>query len=152
MPPNASPNTHTTRPQPTLTPPAALDQYPRGATRRNTPTPIWIHTVAAAADTGWFDQVVHPARGGACRRSDDGPRQAEWHRSLDLEQAVEDPDDPEGDPEHPASRRLRIGLRLHDGGIQGAGSRRPPETDRSDGIPCQRQDDQEQHDEEELVQ
>src|ERR1039458_236958 len=60
MPPKASPNTHTTRPQPTLAPPATRDQYPLGATSRKTPRPIWIHTVAAAADTGRFDQMVAP--------------------------------------------------------------------------------------------
>src|SRR5664280_2833089 len=25
------------------------------------PTPTWIHTVAAAAETGWLDQMVAPA-------------------------------------------------------------------------------------------
>src|SRR5262249_5830538 len=60
MPPNDSPNTHTTRPQATLATPASLDQVPRAATRSQAPMPSWIQTLAAAAWTGWYDQAVPP--------------------------------------------------------------------------------------------
>jgi len=52
IPPNDSPNTHTTRPQPTLTSPARRDIAPRGAARIQMPIPTWIHTAAAAACIG----------------------------------------------------------------------------------------------------
>ena len=41
------------RPQAQLATPASRDQSPRGATSKNSPIPTWIHTVAAAAATGW---------------------------------------------------------------------------------------------------
>ena len=52
IPPNDSPNTHTTSPQATLASPASLDHGPRAATTSQAPIPTWIHTVAAPAVTG----------------------------------------------------------------------------------------------------
>ena len=53
MPPKDSPNTQTTRPHPTLASPPRRD-HARGERRATTgPMPIWIHTAAAAACTGW---------------------------------------------------------------------------------------------------
>ena len=52
MPPNASPKTHTARPQPTLASPPSRDQGPRAAVRSQIPIPTWIQTAAAAALTG----------------------------------------------------------------------------------------------------
>src|SRR5579862_6272262 len=60
IPPNDSPNTHTTRPQPTLATPASLDHVPRAATSSQAPIPTWIHTEAAPAWMGWNDQLVPP--------------------------------------------------------------------------------------------
>jgi hypothetical protein len=53
MPPKASPNTQTTRPQPTLASPASRDHDPWGAAISQTPIPIWIQTAAAPAWIGW---------------------------------------------------------------------------------------------------
>jgi hypothetical protein len=53
MPPNASPNTQTTRAQPTLASPASRDHVPRGAVISKTPIPIWIQTADAPAWIGW---------------------------------------------------------------------------------------------------
>ena len=53
MPPNDSPNTHTTSPHPTLASPAARDHQPRSATISHRPIPAWIHTAEAPAWTGW---------------------------------------------------------------------------------------------------
>ena len=52
MPPKDSPNTQTTRPQPTLASPASRDSGPRAATSSQTPIPTWIHTAAAPACIG----------------------------------------------------------------------------------------------------
>ena len=52
MPPKASPNTHTTRPQPTLASPASRDSGPRDATISQRPMPTWIHTAEAPACIG----------------------------------------------------------------------------------------------------
>ena len=52
MPPNASPKTHTARPQPTLASPPSRDQGPRAAVSSQIPIPTWIQTAAAAALTG----------------------------------------------------------------------------------------------------
>ena len=65
MPPNASPNAQTTRPQPTLVSPASLDHGPRRAVISQTPIPIWIQTAAAPAWIGWYDQLV-PAQFTRC--------------------------------------------------------------------------------------
>ena len=53
MPPNASPNTQTTRPQPMLASAASRDHHPRGAVISKTPIPIWIQTAEAPALIGW---------------------------------------------------------------------------------------------------
>ena len=71
MAPKASPNTHTTRPQPTLAKPASRDQRPRGATSSQIPMPSWIHTAAAAASTGWSDQMVTPLLTRCCTHEGD---------------------------------------------------------------------------------
>ena len=52
IPPNDSPNTHTTSPQPTLASPASRDSGPRAATSSQMPIPTWIHTEAAPACIG----------------------------------------------------------------------------------------------------
>ena len=53
IPPNDSPNTHTTSPQATAASPASLDHVPCAATSSQTPIPVWIHTEAAPAVMGW---------------------------------------------------------------------------------------------------
>ena len=58
MPPKDSPNTHTTRPQPTLTRPASRDSGPRAAASSHMPMPTWIHTAEAPACIGWYDHAV----------------------------------------------------------------------------------------------
>ncbi len=60
MPPNASPNTQTSRPQAKLAAPAARDHQPRWAASIQTPMPNCSHTAAAAAWIGWNDQTVAP--------------------------------------------------------------------------------------------
>ena len=52
MPPKDSPNTQTTRPQPTLASPASRDSGPRAAASSQTPIPTWIHTADAPACIG----------------------------------------------------------------------------------------------------
>ena len=52
IPPNDSPNTHTTSPQPTLASPASRDSRPRAAASSQMPIPTWIHTEAAPACIG----------------------------------------------------------------------------------------------------
>ena len=77
--------------------------------------PTWIHTEAAAAVTGWLDQMVPPTltrcwtqRGELCAVGcDDLGRQAAWHLRLGLQDAVEQPQQPEADPQHPAAPRAR---------------------------------------------
>src|SRR6266478_8719277 len=59
-PPNDSPNTHTTSPQPTAAAPASRDHGPRAATMSQAPIPTSIQTVAAPAWMGWYDQMVPP--------------------------------------------------------------------------------------------
>ena len=73
IPPKDSPHAHTTSPQARLASPAARDHRPRGAASSHIPIPAWIQTEAAAAVTGWSDQMVPPAltrswtqRGEAC--------------------------------------------------------------------------------------
>ena len=53
IPPNASPNAQTIRPQPTPASPASRADQPRTARSIQSPMPTWIHTDAAAACTGW---------------------------------------------------------------------------------------------------
>src|SRR5215472_19381012 len=64
-PPNASPNTQTTSPQPALARPPSRDGQPDGAAISHAPIPNWIQTVAAPACTGWKDQLV-PAQFTRC--------------------------------------------------------------------------------------
>ena len=52
IPPNDSPKTQTTRPQPTLASPASRDSRPRGAASIQMPIPTWIHTADAPACIG----------------------------------------------------------------------------------------------------
>ena len=94
--------------------PPSRDHRPRGATSSQRPSPTWIQTVAAAAWTGWSDQMVTPlltrcwTQPGdvAGRRLDHARRQPEGHGRLDLQQPVEDPEGAEADPEDPPRRRL----------------------------------------------
>ena len=69
MPPNASPKTQTTSPQPALTSPAERDHAPRGATSSQTPMPSWIQTAEAAAVIGWLDHRVTPTLTTCCTQS-----------------------------------------------------------------------------------
>ena len=50
--PKASPNTQTTRPQPTLASPASRESGPRAASIIHRPSPTWIHTAEAPACIG----------------------------------------------------------------------------------------------------
>ncbi len=68
-PPKDSPNTHTSSPQPAPASPPRRDQRPRGATSSHRPRPTWIHTVAAAASTGWLFQIVTPLFTRCCTHS-----------------------------------------------------------------------------------
>jgi hypothetical protein len=52
MPPKDSPNTQTTRPQPTLASPASRHSGPRAAASSHKPIPTWIHTAEAPACSG----------------------------------------------------------------------------------------------------
>ena len=52
IPPNDSPKTQTTSPQPRLLNPANRDQFRRARTSSQTPIPTWIHTAAAPAGMG----------------------------------------------------------------------------------------------------
>ena len=52
IPPNDSPNTHTTSPHPALASPASRDSGPRAAASIQMPIPTWIHTAAAPACSG----------------------------------------------------------------------------------------------------
>jgi hypothetical protein len=65
MPPKASPNTQTSRPQATLASPASRDHDPRCAAISQTPIPIWIQTAEAPAWIGWYDQLL-PAQFTTC--------------------------------------------------------------------------------------
>ena len=121
--------------------------------------PTWIHTVAAAAVTGWSDQMVvptptrcwtHPGDEPAAGR-DDRAGQAERHGPLDLEEAVEQPEEPEGEPEQPAGRRLGVGPRAGDGGVQRARGHRPPILHGAGHVPGQGQEHPEGHQDQELV-
>src|SRR5579862_5660840 len=73
IPPNDSPNTHTTSPQPALASPASRDSIPRGAASSQTPSPTWIHTVAEPAGTGWLVQVAWPQCTTCCTQGGDAP-------------------------------------------------------------------------------
>jgi hypothetical protein len=53
MPPNDSPKTHTTSPQPALASPARRDSGPRAEASIQMPIPTWIHTADAPACIGW---------------------------------------------------------------------------------------------------
>src|ERR1700759_5612077 len=66
IPPNDSPNTHTTRPQATLASPASRAARPRGAASSHSPMPAWTHPAAGAACTGWYDQAVPAQLTPAC--------------------------------------------------------------------------------------
>ncbi len=121
--------------------------------------PTWIHTVAAAAVTGWSDQMVVPTPTRCWTQPgdelaagrDDRPGQAQRHGPLDLQQAVEQPEDPEGDPEQPAGRRLGVGPRAGNGRVQRAGGHRPPVVHGAGHVPGQGQDHPEDHQDHELV-
>ena len=87
--------------------------------------------MAAAAVTGWFDQMVVPTPGQVLdppwrrtgRRRDHRTGQADGHGPLELKQTVEQPQEPEADPKEAPACRLGIG---HRSGDTGRGSRRPP--------------------------
>ena len=114
MPPNASPKTHTSRPQPTLAAPARRDHRPRDAASSQSPSPSWIQTTAEAAWMGWLDQMVAPLfTRWRTHAGDDAAlgwttlgRESERHGRLQLEEAVEDPEAPEPDADDPAGRGL----------------------------------------------
>src|SRR5260221_4634708 len=65
IPPKDSPNTHTTRPHAPLASPASRDNGPRTAASIQIPIPAWIHTTAAPACSGGYDQHV-PAQLTTC--------------------------------------------------------------------------------------
>ena len=58
-------------PSPRWPPRRAATTGPAGATSNQTPSPIWIQTVAAAAWTGWFDQMVTPLLTTCCTHGGD---------------------------------------------------------------------------------
>ena len=157
-PPNASPKTHTTRPQPTLTTPAPWDHRPRGATRRSRPTPNWIHTADAAASAGWRDQAVAPKCTRPCTQPGDveagGPehvrRQAQRHLRLELQQAVDDPQGAEADTQDPPGHGLGAGLGTRSG-QRPAGGQGPAVLHGPEHVPGGEEEDEDHEDDRTLT-
>ncbi len=97
------------------------------------------------------DEVLHPTRrGGRCRLDHLG-RHAEGHRGLALEDPVEDPDEPEGDPKQSPGRRLGTGEELRGGGYRGHAKGRATEKCRSQDVPGHAHEGEDQEDQQALV-
>ena len=120
MPPKLSPKTHTTSPQAALDKPASRDQLPRGATSNQMPSPnLDPHDrgrrsdgmVAPDSATG-VHEVMNPRGGGRRARLDHLRRHSERHRGLGLEDPVENPKEPEGDPREAPRAGLRTTWKL----------------------------------------
>jgi len=84
--------------------------------------PTWIHTADVAAGIGWFSQIVVPTltmcwtQPGDDDADGSGPLwQSERHRCLGLEEAVEQPDQPEADPEQPRAAGSGYGYAVDEG-------------------------------------
>ena len=69
IPPNDSPNTQTMSPHATEASPASRDDRPRATAISQAPRPTWIHTEAAPAWTGWYDQAVPPQLTRCCTQA-----------------------------------------------------------------------------------
>ena len=118
-------------PTPIAASPANRDHRPRGARRSRAPIPSWSHTADAAAWTGWSVQimtpkmhhVLDPSRRRARRGLEHAGRQAERHGRLELEQPVEDPQQPEPDAQDATGDGLGAGSSRT---VLGRGSNRRP--------------------------
>ena len=105
--------------------------------------------MAAAADTGWSDQMVVPALTRLWTQPGDEeaagvmtePGRPERHGRLQLQQAVEQPQEAEGDPEEPAGRGLGVGPRLGHLDVGRARGHRPSVVHGAGHVPGHRQED-----------
>ncbi len=95
--------------------------------------------------------MLDPTRGRAGSRGDDATWKAEGHRALGLEQAVEDPEEPEGDPYHPAGHRLGVGRSFGGRYLWTTCGHRPSIVEGANDVPGQDQENREENDDPELM-